>query len=230
MNCATFYDWRHQRPAQHGAGFLVVGFDFLERPARGSHLSRGSISFSGFAGALGFPVLRFLPRQLRSCLFHRGTAEPRSPPDAGSGLSKCSGAPDRRRRGRRRHPIRRMDQPRALRLARGRSVAGFQNSVLAISGVSGGSVGAMFYLRCLEAPPDDDSPAIWAQNSSLEAVAWGLTHPDLRRIFIPGPETSWSRADRGWALERSLLKSAHFSTRSGAWPTNTATPIGRSCC
>jgi hypothetical protein len=91
-----------------------------------------------------------------------------------------------------------------------KSVSGFQNSVLAISGVSGGSVGAMFYLRCLEAPPDDESPATWAQNSSLEAVAWGLTHPDLRRIFIPGPENSWSRADRGWALERSLLKSAHF--------------------
>ena len=90
------------------------------------------------------------------------------------------------------------------------SINGFQKSVLVISGVSGGSVGAMFYLRCLEAPPDDDAPAKWAQNSSLEAVAWGLTHPDLRRIFIPGPPTSWSRADRGWALERSLLKSAHF--------------------
>jgi hypothetical protein len=90
------------------------------------------------------------------------------------------------------------------------SVNGFQKSVLAISGVSGGSVGAMFYVRCLEAPPDDDSPAKWAQNSSLEAVAWGLTHPDLRRMFIPGPATSWSRADRGWALERSLLKSARF--------------------
>jgi hypothetical protein len=87
---------------------------------------------------------------------------------------------------------------------------GFQNSVLAISGVSGGSVGAMFYVRCLEAPATDDTPAKWAQNSSLEAVAWGLTHPDLRRMFIPGPATSWSRADRGWALERSLLKSARF--------------------
>ena len=90
------------------------------------------------------------------------------------------------------------------------AVNGFQKSVLAISGVSGGSVGAMFYVRCLEAPPTDDSPAKWAQNSSLEAVAWGLTHPDLRRMFIPGPATSWSRADRGWALERSLLKSARF--------------------
>jgi hypothetical protein len=90
------------------------------------------------------------------------------------------------------------------------SISGFQNSVLAISGVSGGSVGTMFYLRCLEEPQNDNRPAKWAQNSSLEAVAWGLTHPDLRRIFIPGPATSWSHADRGWALERSLLKSAHF--------------------
>jgi hypothetical protein len=57
---------------------------------------------------------------------------------------------------------------------------------------------------------DDQLPAKWAQNSSLEAVAWGLTHPDLRRIFIPGPATRWSEADRGWALERSLFKSVNF--------------------
>jgi hypothetical protein len=86
----------------------------------------------------------------------------------------------------------------------------FQKSVLAISGVSGGSVGTMFYLRCLEGPENDVKPAKWAQDSSLEAVAWGLTHPDMRRIFFPGPATRWSLADRGWALERSLLKSAHF--------------------
>lgn len=86
----------------------------------------------------------------------------------------------------------------------------FQKSVLAISGVSGGSVGTMFYLRCLEGPDHDARPAKWAQDSSLEAVAWGLTHPDLRRVFFPGPATRWSIADRGWALERSLLKSAHF--------------------
>ncbi|HWY05633.1 MAG TPA: patatin-like phospholipase family protein [Candidatus Acidoferrales bacterium] len=86
----------------------------------------------------------------------------------------------------------------------------FQKSIVAISGVSGGSVGTMFYLRCLEGPENDERPAKWAQDSSLEAVAWGLTHPDLRRIFFPGPATRWSIADRGWALERSLLKSAHF--------------------
>lgn len=108
------------------------------------------------------------------------------------------------------------------------SVNGFQKSVLAISGVSGGSVGAMFYVRCLEAPATDDTPAKWAQNSSLEAVAWGLTHPDLRRMFIPGPATSWSRADRGWALERSLLKSArfqHVERRLGGEHRNPAWPV-----
>jgi len=86
----------------------------------------------------------------------------------------------------------------------------FQKSILAISGVSGGSVGTMFYLRCLEGPANDERPAKWAQDSSLGAVAWGLTHPDLRRVFFPGPETRWSSADRGWALERALLKSVHF--------------------
>jgi len=89
---------------------------------------------------------------------------------------------------------------------------GFQNSVRAISGVSGGSVGALFYLRCLEPFPPNDPPEIRARDSSLGAVAWGLTHPDLRRIFVPGPATSWASADRGWALERSILKSAHFAT------------------
>jgi hypothetical protein len=83
----------------------------------------------------------------------------------------------------------------------------FESNVLVISGVSGGSVGTMFYLRCLEAEQGDESPADWAQNSSLEAVAWGLTHPDLLRIFFP----FWSsHADRGWALERSFMKSAQF--------------------
>jgi len=86
----------------------------------------------------------------------------------------------------------------------------FESHILVISGVSGGSVGTMFYLRCLETEEGDVSPADWAENSSLEAVAWGLTHPDLRRIFFPWSPESWRVADRGWALERALLKSAQF--------------------
>ncbi|HXJ10924.1 MAG TPA: patatin-like phospholipase family protein [Candidatus Limnocylindrales bacterium] len=87
----------------------------------------------------------------------------------------------------------------------------FDDSVLAISGVSGGSVGTMFYLRCVESSPGDMQGALAARNSSLEAVAWGLAHPDLRRAVLPIDALLWPGADRGWALERALRKNAQFS-------------------
>jgi len=86
----------------------------------------------------------------------------------------------------------------------------FADSVLAISGVSGGSVGTMFYLRCVESPPKDTQGTIAARNSSLEAIAWGLAHPDLRRAILPLDWVSWRGADRGWALERALRKNAQL--------------------
>ena len=89
----------------------------------------------------------------------------------------------------------------------------FADNVLAISGVSGGSVGTMFYLRCLESPPQDTQGVLGAQSSSLEAIAWGLAHPDLRRAVLPVDWLSWPGADRGWALERALRKNAQFSTK-----------------
>jgi len=86
----------------------------------------------------------------------------------------------------------------------------FEKSVLVISGTSGGSVGTMFYLRCLESPSGSSEPAQAARNSSLEATAWGLVHPDLRNAVLP---IKWvtSGDDRGWALERALRKNADFS-------------------
>jgi hypothetical protein len=86
----------------------------------------------------------------------------------------------------------------------------FASSVLAISGVSGGSIGTMFYLRCLEAPPNDATPASWAAKSSLEAVGWGLAYPDLWRAILP-PVRFFLHADRGWALERSVAQNAAFA-------------------
>ena len=88
--------------------------------------------------------------------------------------------------------------------------ASFEENVLAISGVSGGSVGTMFYLRCVDSPPGDMQGAQLAKASSLEAVAWGLAHPDLRRAILPLDTFSWPGADRGWALERALRKNAQF--------------------
>ena len=99
----------------------------------------------------------------------------------------------------------------------------FQQSVLAVSGVSGGSVGALFYLRCLEPFPANDPPEIRARDSSLGAVAWGLTHPDLARAFIPFRQILWHDSDRGWALERSILKSANFANH---WQRLAKLPAG----
>src|SRR5206468_4016372 len=87
----------------------------------------------------------------------------------------------------------------------------FEKSVLVISGTSGGSVGTMFYLRCLESPSGSSEPALAARNSSLEATAWGLAHPDLRNAVLPIKLVSWSGDDRGWALERALRKNVNFS-------------------
>ena len=87
----------------------------------------------------------------------------------------------------------------------------FEKSVLVISGSSGGSVGTMFYLRCLESPKGSSDAARAARNSSLEATAWGLAHPDLRNAVLPIKWISWPGDDRGWALERALSKNANFS-------------------
>jgi hypothetical protein len=68
----------------------------------------------------------------------------------------------------------------------------------------------MFYLRCLESPYDDSKALEAARNSSLEAIAWGLAHPDLRHAILPIRRLWWPGDDRGWALERALRKNAQF--------------------
>jgi hypothetical protein len=87
----------------------------------------------------------------------------------------------------------------------------FQKSVLVISGVSGGSVGTMFYLRCLEPSGGATKPKEAVMNSSLEGIAWGLAHPDLVHAILPLKNFWWPGDDRGWALERSLRKNAQFN-------------------
>ena len=90
----------------------------------------------------------------------------------------------------------------------------FSDSLVLISGVSGGSVGTMHYIdrlpRIHEAFPMHQGPekrasedaVTAAMASSLEAVGWGLAYPDLARLLglswiVPGI------VDRGWAMERA---------------------------
>lgn len=88
---------------------------------------------------------------------------------------------------------------------------GFKSSVRLVSSVSGGSVGALYFLKTY----GDGNHAAWdAQKAfsasvqpSLGDVAWALVYKDLPNAILP-----WARGDlfmdRGWALERALAKRA----------------------
>src|ERR1700719_69817 len=77
-----------------------------------------------------------------------------------------------------------------------------RDSILVISGVSGGSLGAMVYARSFAPSPSKVSPESVVANaeaSAIDEVAWGWTVPDVFRAISP-----WFRhqyIDRGWALE-----------------------------
>jgi predicted acylesterase/phospholipase RssA len=78
-----------------------------------------------------------------------------------------------------------------------------RDSIVVISGVSGGSLGAMAYARSFApnlSPVSPDSVVANAEASAIDEVAWGWTVPDVFRAVSP-----WFRSqyiDRGWALEQ----------------------------
>jgi len=81
----------------------------------------------------------------------------------------------------------------------------FANAIGLISSVSGGSVGAMHYLDCMNAFAEPDKKQLFqifqnATKNSLDATGWGLAYPDLWRImgasFLPSKLN-----DRGTVLE-----------------------------
>jgi predicted acylesterase/phospholipase RssA len=80
------------------------------------------------------------------------------------------------------------------------SKGALRSSLAAVSGVSGGSVGAMFFGAHLE-DGDLRAAALQARQSSLDEVAWGMLVADARRMVFPWLG-GWLE-DRGWALEQS---------------------------
>ena len=86
----------------------------------------------------------------------------------------------------------------------------FGDSVRLVSAVSGGSVGAMYFVNAYAT----DGPGLpeetaqlekvveQAELSSLDDIAWGLVYPDFLRVFFP----VFKHLDRGLALEAALTR------------------------
>jgi len=102
----------------------------------------------------------------------------------------------------------------------------FGESIRLISAVSGGSVGAMYFVN--EYDPDGgglpqnpsalESAVDSAEASSLDDIAWGLVYPDFLRTFLP----IFKHLDRGVALEAALTRElpnrgGHLSSTLGEW-------------
>jgi hypothetical protein len=82
----------------------------------------------------------------------------------------------------------------------------FANSIGLISSVSGGSVGAMYYLdhrfRNNNAALDNEDVVHAAEVPGLSAALWGLIGPDTFRSLTYSLPIRYSKIDRGWALEQ----------------------------
>ena len=85
---------------------------------------------------------------------------------------------------------------------KGAASCDLRDSIVVISGVSGGSLGAMAYARTFAPDLDQVSSATAvtnAETSAIDEVAWGWTVPDVFRAVLPWFRTQF--VDRGWALE-----------------------------
>ncbi len=102
----------------------------------------------------------------------------------------------------------------------------FGESIRLISAVSGGSVGAMYFVSEYDASGaglpsnanDLEKAVARAEASSLDDIAWGLVYPDFLRIFVP----VFKHLDRGRALEAALTRELpnrrhHLSSPLGGW-------------
>jgi hypothetical protein len=111
---------------------------------------------------------------------------------------------------------------RKCKIEFGLTFNGCSPKIRLISSVSGGSVGAMYFLDSyteggiMDAKLDEVVES--ARRSSLDAAAWGLVYPDFTRSFLP---FFWSGYGRGhaledeWAKDNKELKLGLLSWREG---------------
>jgi hypothetical protein len=103
----------------------------------------------------------------------------------------------------------------------------FANSIAAISCVSGGAVGTMFFVDRYQTgrgeqgfPAGTDLSRIVddAQAPALSDIAWAMVYPDLTRAIIPFAKLPSARLiDRGWALEQTWRRRGHLDATLDDW-------------
>lgn len=105
--------------------------------------------------------------------------------------------------------------------ARAEGLRGFADSIRLVSAVSGGSVGAAYFLNQYDPTrgfrPGADLAGVReaAASSSLHAVGWGLLYWDLRRPYLPWLVGRFN--DRGFALERAWRRVEGLDARLSTW-------------
>jgi len=88
----------------------------------------------------------------------------------------------------------------------------FHDSILLMSTVSGGSVGASEWIQAYRRPGTQASFEDFTARareitecSSLEAIAWGLIYPDIIHLFVPFRFTDRVEGlDRSWSLQTAI--------------------------
>ncbi len=99
----------------------------------------------------------------------------------------------------------------------------FAPALSAISSVSGGSVGTLFYLDALAAGRVEEHEKILsaAAAESLDAAVWGVSYPDLWRVIAPF--IARPALDRGWALEQAWRRRLYTPNATlGRWRARVA--------
>ena len=92
----------------------------------------------------------------------------------------------------------------------------FTDSIHMLSSVSGGSIGALYFIDSLDTSAPADDALATARHSTLEPIAWGLAYPDLWRFFSIRPPNPLH--DRGWAFEEALDREVrHHGARLSEW-------------
>jgi hypothetical protein len=109
----------------------------------------------------------------------------------------------------------------------------FARSVRVISAVSGGSVGAMYFVNAYgkygakegELPNNEGLEQIvkLAERSSLDGVTWGMVYSDFLRTVAPfiSRASFFRRTDRGATLELEWRRGVELSARLGDWKRDT---------